>query len=100
MPMELSVQVAPVIIVRQSPRTSSSTATFMAVSELAQAASTTQFMPFKLKTLVQRPATTFPRKPGNESRRHSGKLSLYLWTMFCTSSSFIPTFRSTFSTTT
>merc|ERR1719502_2647783 len=80
MPIEQSVQVAPAIIVSQSPWRISSMATLTEMSDEAHAASTTQFMPSRLKTLVTRPAVTLPRKPGNESRRHSGKCALYFLT--------------------
>ena len=73
MQIEQSVHVAPATIVRQWPCSSSSIATLTATSDDAHAASTTQFMPSRLNTLEQRPAVTLPRKPGNESRRHSGK---------------------------
>ena len=52
MPMLLSVHVAPAIMVSQSPERSSSMATLTATREEAHAASTTQFMPSRLKTLV------------------------------------------------
>ena len=72
MPIEQSVQHAPATIERTSPVISSSIAILIETSDDAHAASTTQFMPSRLNTLVQRPAVTLPRKPGNESRRHSG----------------------------
>jgi len=100
MPIEQSVHVAPAIIVRQWPYSSSSMATLTETSDEAHAASTTAFMPSRLKTFVHRPAVTLPRKPGKESSRHSGKCALNLVTACSTSFSGRPILRSTFSTTT
>ena len=78
-PIEQSVHVAPAIIVLQFPLISSSIATLMATRELAQAASTTAFIPSKLKTLVTRPDATLPKNPGKLSNRHSVGLCGVVW---------------------
>ncbi len=61
---ELSVSTPPVIIISLRPSTRSLMASFIAPMLLAQAASTTQFIPPRSRRLAMRPAMTFPNMPG------------------------------------
>jgi len=63
---ELSQHTPPEIIISERFSSKSETAILIAASDPAQAASTTQFVPPKLKRFAIRPAITFPNKPGNE----------------------------------
>ncbi len=66
MKMSFNVSTPPVTVMSDLPVISSRIARFMAPMELAQAASTTQFVPPRSRRLVILPAITFPRSPGNE----------------------------------
>jgi len=66
MKMSLKVSTPPVMTTSERPAESSAAARWMAARELAQAASTTQFVPCRSRRLAIRPATTFPSRPGNE----------------------------------
>ncbi len=66
MKMSFSVSAPPVITVSHRPEASSSNARWTAAIELAQAASTTQFVPPRFSRLLMRPATTLPSSPGKE----------------------------------
>ena len=63
---ELSASTPPAIIMSERYSSKSLMAIFIALKELAQAASTVQFVPPRFKRLAIRPAMTFPSKPGNE----------------------------------
>ena len=64
--MSLSVSTPPVTTISLRPVINSRVARWMALKELAQAASTTQLVPRKSRRLLILPATTLPRRPGNE----------------------------------
>ena len=68
--MVLSVSTPPVSIMSERCSTSSLIAIFKAPKELAQAASTTQFIPPKFKRLAIRPATTLANIPGKAFSSH------------------------------
>jgi len=67
---ELSVSTPPVIIALALYSSKSLIAIFIAASEPAQAASTTQLVPPRSKRLATRPAITLPSIPGNEFSTH------------------------------
>ena len=64
--IELSVSTPPEIIMSERCSVNSLIAKRMALRELAQAASTTQLIPPKLKRFATRPAMTLPSMPGKE----------------------------------
>ena len=64
MKMSLNVSVPPVTTTSAFPVVNSIDARCNALSELAHAASTTQFVPCKSSRFAIRPATTFPNRPG------------------------------------
>ena len=66
----LSVSTPPVNIILLRCSTNSLMAIFNAPKELAQAASTTQFVPPKLRRLAILPATTFANIPGKAFSSH------------------------------
>ena len=66
MKMELSVSTPPASMMSLRYSRSSLTAIFTAVRELAQAASTTQFVPPRFSRFAILPAMTFPSIPGKE----------------------------------
>ncbi|MNS38738.1 hypothetical protein D3C72_709960 [compost metagenome] len=66
MKMSLKVSTPPVTTMSARPVCSSIVAMCAAESELPQAASTTQLVPPRSSRLAMRPATTLPRRPGNE----------------------------------
>ena len=66
MKMSFKVSTPPVTTISLRPESNSRMARWMALIELAQAASTTQLVPLKSKRLLILPATTFPRRPGKE----------------------------------
>ena len=68
--MVLSVSTPPVNIISLRYSNSSLIAIFKAPKELAQAASTTQFIPPKFNRLAIRPATTFASIPGKAFSSH------------------------------
>ena len=68
--MVLSVSTPPVSIISARYSTSSLMAIFRAPKELAQAASTTQLVPPKLRRLAMRPATTLASIPGKAFSSH------------------------------
>ena len=70
MKMELSVSTPPVSIISVRPEVSSPTAIWSALSELAQAASTTQFTPPRSSLFATRPEMTLPNMPGKEFSSH------------------------------
>ncbi len=70
MKMSLSISTPPVITISLFLEMSSITARWTAPMELAQAASTTQFVPPRSRRLHILPATTFPKSPGNEFSCH------------------------------
>ena len=63
---ELSQQIPPDNIISERYSNKSETAILIADKEPAQAASTTQLVPPKLKRFAIRPAITLPNIPGNE----------------------------------
>ena len=63
---ELSQQIPPDNIISERYSNKSDTAILIAAKEPAQAASTTQLVPPRLKRLAIRPAITLPNIPGNE----------------------------------
>ena len=67
---ELSESTPPVIIMSARCSFRSLIAIFIALSELAQAASTVQLVPPKFIRLAIRPAMTLPRSPGKEFSSH------------------------------
>ncbi len=66
MKMSLKVSMPPVTTMSDVPVASSMAARCRAPKELAQAASTTQLVPFRSYCLLIRPATTLPKSPGKE----------------------------------
>ena len=63
---ELSASTPPAIIMSERNSSKSLIAIFIALKELAQAASTVQFVPPRFKRLAIRPAMTLPSRPGKE----------------------------------
>jgi len=71
MKTSLNVSTPPVSTMSARPEISSIAAKWTAPSELAHAASTTQFVPPRSNRLAIRPATTLPRSPGKEFSCHA-----------------------------
>ena len=94
---ELSASTPPAIIISERYSSRSLTAIFIALNELAQAASTVQFVPPKFKRLAIRPAITFPSNPGNEFSSQRTYAFFIFSTIFLVSFSEIPLRINTFS---
>ena len=93
---ELSASTPPAIIISERYSSKSLTAIFIALNELAQAASTVQFVPPKFKRLAILPAITFPNKPGKEFSSQRTYAFLIFSTIFPVSFSEIPLRFNTF----
>ena len=96
MKMSFIVSAPPQITRSDWPSHSSLTPIEMAENELAQAASVTQLVPPRSRRLAMRPATTFPRRPGNVDSCHGTYASLIRFVIASTSSSAYPRPRSEF----
>ena len=90
MKISLSVSTPPVMTMSLRSDKSSNIARCIALNELAHAASTTQFVPPRLRRFDILPATTLPKRPGKEFSCHD----TYESDIFCIISSvfseFIP----------
>ena len=87
---ELSVSIPPAIMISLRYSSRSLMAIFIAVSELAQAASSTQLVPPRFSRFATRPAITLPSIPGNEFSSQPMYAFLIFSTISSESSSEIP----------